>query len=262
MFARLFTRVGLAVAALLPMHTISAEEPDNRDRFAAAVFQDTAGNKLPYRVLAPAKLDPAVKYPLVIFLHGAGERGSDNKKQLVHGMNDFASDEIMAKYPAFVIAPQCPEGQKWVDIDWSAESHQMPAKPSEAMASVFDLIDSFIKTKPVDPKRIYITGLSMGGYGTWDAIQRRPELFAAAVPICGGGDPILAKQIQVVPIWAFHGDKDEAVKVERSRQMIEALKDVGAEPKYTEYKGVGHDSWTKTYKDPAVYEWMFAQRKE
>jgi predicted peptidase len=262
MFARLSAFVCLAIAALMLMHTTSAEEPDNRDRFAAAVFQDTAGNKLPYRVLAPAKLDPAAKYPLVIFLHGAGERGSDNKKQLVHGMNDFASDEIMAKYPAFVIAPQCPEGQKWVDIDWSAESHQMPAKPSEAMASVFDLIDSYLKTKPIDPKRIYITGLSMGGYGTWDAIQRRPELFAAAVPICGGGDPILAKQIQVVPIWAFHGDKDEAVKVERSRQMIEALKDVGAEPKYTEYKGVGHDSWTKTYKDPAVYEWMFAQRKE
>jgi predicted peptidase len=262
MFVRLSAFVCLAIADLMLMHTTSAEEPDNRDRFAAAVFQDTAGNKLPYRVLAPAKLDPAAKYPLVIFLHGAGERGSDNKKQLVHGMNDFASDEIMAKYPAFVIAPQCPEGQKWVDIDWSAESHQMPAKPSEAMASVFDLIDSYLKTKPIDPKRIYITGLSMGGYGTWDAIQRRPELFAAAVPICGGGDPILAKQIQVVPIWAFHGDKDEAVKVERSRQMIEALKDVGAEPKYTEYKGVGHDSWTKTYKDPAVYEWMFAQRKE
>ena len=254
MFARLSACLGSALAAFMPMLTTLAEEPDNRDRFAAAVFQDTAGNKLPYRVLAPAKVDSAAKYPLVIFLHGAGERGSDNKKQLIHGMKDFASDEIMAKYPAFVIAPQCPEGQKWVDIDWSAESHQMPARPSDSMASVFDLIDSYIKTKPVDPKRIYITGLSMGGYGTWDAIQRRPELFAAAVPICGGGDPILAKQIQVVPIWAFHGEKDEAVKVERSRQMIDALKGVGAEPKYTEYKGVGHDSWTQTYKDPAVYE--------
>jgi predicted peptidase len=261
MLARVFALQAFALAAFTPMLTTAAE-PDNRDRFTAAVFQDTAGNKLPYRVLAPTKLNAATKYPLVIFLHGAGERGSDNKKQLVHGMNDFASDEIMAKYPAFVIAPQCPEEKRWVEVDWKLDSHQMPAQPSEPLAGVFDLIDSFVKSKPVDPKRIYITGLSMGGFGVWDAIQRRPELFAAAVPICGGGDPILAKQIQVVPIWAFHGDKDQTVKVERSRQMIEALKGVGAEPEYTEYKGVEHDSWTQTYKDAAVYEWMFAQRKE
>ena len=121
---------------------------------------------------------------------------------------------------AFVIAPQCPEGKKWVEIDWSADSHTMPAEPSEPLAAVFELVDTLLKTQPIDAKRIYITGLSMGGYGTWDAIQRRPDMFAAAVPVCGGGDPALAKQIQFTPIWAFHGDQDQAVKVKRSRVKV------------------------------------------
>jgi predicted peptidase len=261
MFARTITLGGLALAALMPVITAAAD-PDHRDRFAAAVFEDSAGHKLPYRLLAPAKSKAGAKYPLVIFLHGAGERGTDNKKQLVHGMNDFAADEIMAKHPAFVVAPQCPEGKRWVEVDWTLDSHQMPAQPSQPLSSMFELVDTLIKTKPIDTKRIYITGLSMGGFGVWDAVQRRPELFAAAVPICGGGDPLLAKQIHFVPVWAFHGADDKTVKVSRSREMIEALRNVGEEPKYTEYKGVGHDSWTRTYKDPALYEWLFAQRKE
>ena len=261
MLSRATALGGLTLAALMSSITTAAE-PNHRDRFAAAVFQDTAGHKLPYRMLAPAKLDPAARYPLVLFLHGAGERGSDNQKQLVHGMNDFASDEITGKYPAFVVAPQCPEGKRWVEVDWTLDSHQMPAKPSEPLAGVFELIDTLVKTKPIDTGRIYITGLSMGAFGVWDAVQRRPELFAAAAPICGGGDPLLAKQIHFVPVWAFHGDDDKTVKVNRSREMIEALKAVGEEPKYTEYKGVGHDSWTRTYKDPALYEWLFAQRKK
>jgi Predicted peptidase len=261
MFTRATTLCGFALAALMPT-IITAAEPDHRDRFSSAVFQDTAGNKLPYRLLAPAKLDAATKYPLVVFLHGAGERGNDNQKQLVHGMIDFASDEITAKCPSFVVAPQCPEGKRWVEVDWTLDAHQMPAQPSEPLTGMFELIDKLLATKPIDTKRIYITGLSMGGFGVWDAVQRRPELFAAAAPICGGGDPLLAKQIHFVPVWAFHGDDDKTVKVKRSREMIQALRDVGEEPKYTEYKGVGHDSWTQTYKDPALYEWLFAQRKK
>ena len=112
----------------------------------------------------------------------------------------------------------------------------------------------------IDATRLYVTGLSMGGYGTWDALQRYPDRFAAAVPICGGGDVKQAKKIAQIPIWAFHGDKDTAVPVERTRSMIAALKEAGGMPKYTEYPDVGHDSWTATYKDPALHEWMFAQR--
>src|SRR5262245_5157556 len=242
----------LALAAHMTTSSLAAD-PDNRDRFTGAVFQDTAGHKLPYRLLEPAKAAAGTKYPLVVFLHGAGERGNDNQKQLVHGMNDFASDEIMAKYPAFVVAPQCPEGKRWVEVDWTLDAHQMPAQPSEPLTGMFELIDKLVATKPIDTRRIYITGLSMGGFGVWDAVQRRPELFAAAAPVCGGGDPFLAKQIHFVPVWAFHGDEDKTVKVNRSREMIEALKNLGEEPKYTEYKGVGHDSWTRTYQDPTLY---------
>jgi predicted peptidase len=258
----MLARLAIFAACVIAAMPLAAEETDHRDRFSAAVYADPAGYKLPYRMLAPAKRAQGQRYPLVIFLHGAGERGTDNKKQLVHGMNDFASDEIMAKYPAFVVAPQCPEEKRWVEVDWTSDSHAMPEQPSEPLTAVLGLIDELTRSQPIDTKRIYITGLSMGGYGVWDAIQRRPDLFAAAVPICGGGDPILAKQIQFVELWVFHGDADDVVKVGRSRQMVEALKDVGTEVKYTEYKGVGHDSWTETYKNPELYEWLFAQRKK
>jgi predicted peptidase len=200
-------------------------------------------------------------YPLVIFLHGAGERGDDNQKQLVHGMNDFAADEIMAKYPAFVLAPQCPEGQKWSEVDWSAKSSTLPAEISPSLAATLKAADALQKEFSIDPKRIYITGLSMGGYGAWDALSRQPERFAAAAIICGGGDPAYVAKMKEVAIWLFHGGEDRAVPVGRSREMIDALKAAGANPKYTEYPGVGHNSWARTYADPALYDWLFAQKK-
>ena len=248
--------------SLFAMSPLSAAEPlpDHRDRFEARTF--TAGEaKLPYRLLKPKAVEAGKKYPVVLFLHGAGERGTDNKVQLVHGMNDFAADEIMDKYPAFVVAPQCPEGMQWVDTPWSADSHKMPEKPTPALQQSLDLLSALAMEFPIDENRIYITGLSMGGFGAWDAVQRHPKRFAAVVPICGGGDPAFAKAIFTLPVWAFHGDKDEAVKVRRSRDMIEALKAAGGTPKYTEYPGVGHNSWTAAYADPDLYKWLFAQKR-
>lgn len=242
-------------------HSTSMAAADGRDRFEKREFKDAAGQTLLYRLLKPKDYDPKRKYPLVVFLHGAGERGSDNTAQLVHGMSDFASDKIMESYPAFVIAPQCPEEKKWVEVPWTDEEHSMPEEPSTPLRQTLELVDALQKEFSIDPTRLYITGLSMGGFGTWDAIQRRPTLFAAAAPICGGGDAALAKKIKDVPVWAFHGDADEAVKVRRSRDMIAALKAAGGSPKYTEYKGVGHDSWSATYRDPELYKWMFAQQR-
>ncbi len=263
MLPRLGTLTLIALAMTAAMTTAAlADEPDNRERFSEHALKASSGMTLPYRLLAPAKIAPGQKYPLVVFLHGGGERGTDNRKQLVHGMNEFASDEVRSKYPAFVVAPQCPEGKRWVEVDWTLDAHAMPAQPSDSMAALFELLDHVERTQPIDSRRIYLTGLSMGAFGVWDAIQRRPELFAAAAPICGGGDPILAKQIQFVPLWVFHGDADDTVKVKRSREMVEAVKGVGTQVKYTEYKDVGHDSWTRTYQDPALYEWMFAQRRK
>ena len=233
---------------------------DNRDRFETRTFQE-GDYKLPYRLLRPKPFDAQQKYPLVIFLHGAGERGDDNEKQLVHGMNDFASDRVMAKYPAFVIAPQCPEGQAWGGISRLAKSATPEGQLTPALDATLKAVETLRKEFPIDDKRIYITGLSMGGYGTWDALAKRTELFAAAAPICGGGNAASAGTMKDVPIWAFHGADDKTVLVERSREMIEALKAAGAKPKYTEYPGVGHNSWAQTYSNPDLYEWLFAQRK-
>ncbi len=240
---------------------ITAKEPSLAEqRFEVRVFKSEHGS-LPYRMLRPKDYDQSNRYPLVMFYHGAGERGDDNVVQLVHGMNDFASDDVMENYPCFVIAPQCPTGFQWVDTPWTADSHVMPKEPTAPIQLSFDLITSLQKEVSIDEKRIYVTGLSMGGFGAWDAIQRFPNRFAAAAPVCGGGDPAYAKKIAHVPLWAFHGDADTAVKPKRSRDMIAALKEGGGSPKYTEYPGVGHNSWAATYANRQLYAWMFAQKR-
>ncbi|HUG70263.1 MAG TPA: prolyl oligopeptidase family serine peptidase [Pirellulaceae bacterium] len=230
------------------------------ERFEMRVFESEQGS-LPYRLLRPKNYDASRRYPLVIFYHGAGERGDDNVKQLVHGMNDLASDDVMDKYPCFVIAPQCPDEDQWVDTPWTADAHQMPEKPTEPMRLSLELMTSLQSEFSIDEDRLYVTGLSMGGFGVWDAIQRHPHRFAAALPICSGGDPVFAKHIAHIPIWAFHGDADPAVKPKRSQDMVAALKAAGGSPKYTEYPGVGHNSWTATYANREVYAWLFAQQR-
>jgi predicted peptidase len=221
------------------------------------VYTDAKGHQLPYRLLKPAKIEPGQKYPLVLFLHGAGERGDNNEAQLIHGVPEFAKAKNREKYPCFLIAPQCPKGQRWAN--WS--ERKLVDQPTEPMRLVIALLAQAQKEYPIDPQRIYVTGLSMGGYGTWDLISRYPDQFAAAVPICGGGDEGQAAKIAQIPIWVFHGAKDPAVKVERSRTMVAALKKAGGHPKYTEYPDVEHDSWVPAYKDAEMMEWLFAQKK-
>jgi predicted peptidase len=249
-----------ACALVFPMPQF-AVAANALERCEARTFQD-GDFTLPYRLLKPKSIDANQEYPLVIFLHGAGERGDDNEKQLIHGMNDFASDEIMAKYPAFVIAPQCPRGEAWGGIPRLAKTETPSGQLTRELSTVLKATAALRKEFPIDDHRIYITGLSMGGYGTWDALAKRTELFAAAAPICGGGDPASASTIKSVPIWAFHGADDPTVPVERSREMIDALKAAGGQPKYTEYPGVAHNSWSQTYSNPELYAWLFAQRKK
>lgn len=230
--------------------------------FEVREYQGTNGQTLKYRLLKPADYTEGKKYPVVVFLHGAGERGDDNVKQLVHGAKQFATPERRKEFPAFVIAPQCPTGKRWSEVDWSKDTSVLPENPSDAMGLVKDLLDEMIENSQVDTKRIYITGLSMGGYGTWDAIARYPNFFAAAIPICGGGDPNTVEKFKNTPIWCFHGDEDQAVKVGRCREMVDALKKVDGDIKYTEYPGVGHDSWTLTYANPEIYTWLFSKKLE
>ncbi len=235
---------------------------DLADKFEKTQFKNKEGQTLLYRFLKPAKIEAGKKYPLVLFLHGAGERGDDNTAQLVHGVKTFATENFLEKYPCFVVAPQCPNEMKWSDIDWSVEKVVFPEKESPTAVLMMQCLDTLEKELPIDTDREYVTGLSMGGYGSWDAIVRHPKRFAAAVPVCGGCDVSKAKIIAQIPVWTFHGDQDFAVKVERSREIVEALKAVDGKPKYTEYPGVGHDSWNKAYADVAMYEWLFAQKRK
>jgi predicted peptidase len=250
--------------AFNPMHAQDATSPQPADplKVFEASVSNGVGGALPYRLLKPIDFDPQKKYPLVLFLHGAGERGDDNEKQLVHGGRNFADEALRRRHPAFVVVPQCPTGKKWVEVPWDAAGHTSPEDPGETMHAVFGLIDALQKEFPIDKNRIYGVGLSMGGYGTWDILQRKPELLAAAAPICGGGDPSLAEAFKKTPVWAFHGDADPAVPVNRSREMIKAVEAAGGRPIYTEYEGVGHDSWTQAFDNRLVWDWLFAQRKE
>jgi predicted peptidase len=227
--------------------------------FEPREYVDESGKSLNYRLMKPIDYKPSKTYPLVIFLHGAGERGDDNISQLVHAAREFADEERRRAYPAYVLFPQCPKEKKWVNVDWNQESHTLPDQPSESMALVKALVDEMIESAGIDDTRIYITGLSMGGFGTWDAIARYENFFAAAAPICGGGDPATASRFVDLPIWCFHGTKDRVVKFHRTQEMVDALKKLGGDPKFTEYPDVEHNSWTPTYANPALYEWMFAQ---
>lgn len=242
----------LAAALLLP----SWSQGDALER---REYKDATGARLLYRLYKPKGLAPQEKVPLVFFLHGAGERGDDNEAQLKHGVKYFL--EQQAKYPCYVVAPQVPNNLQWVATPWGNPKHTIPEKPTEPMRLAIELLAAIQKEFPdVDPKRIYVTGLSMGGFGTWDLLMRQPKKFAAAVPICGGADDAKAALIAKIPVWDFHGGADDVVKTVRSRNIIAALKAAGGTPKYTEYPGVGHLCWDQAYGEAQLFPWLFQQK--
>jgi predicted peptidase len=255
-----FALLPLSLAFLACFQTSAMAETKN-DAFAAKEYKSAKGESLPYRFLKPERIEPGKSYPLVLFLHGAGERGIDNAAQLTHGVGELAKPENREKHPCFVVAPQCPSDRRWVEVDWALPSHTIPKTPSVPLTLTFELLDQLTAELPVDKSRIYITGLSMGGFGTWDAIARRPDYFAAAVPVCGGGDAAQASRLKALPIWAFHGDRDSVVQSRRTPDMVAAIRQAGGAPKMTIYPGVDHNSWTATYADPAMWNWLFTQKK-
>jgi predicted peptidase len=231
-------------------------------RFSFNKYGNDRGDTLQYRLLFP-DADTMRRYPLVVFLHGSGERGGDNEAQLKWGIMNFATDQNMLLHPAIVIAPQCPEKAGWSNFSRGKNSADMRLQPTPAkpMELLIGLIHQLIKTMPVDTNRIYITGLSMGGFGTYDAIERYPGLFAAAVPVCGGGDISRVASIAHLPIWIFHGAEDPAVNPAYSIDMLQALTRAGAHPGFTFYPETGHFSWLAAYSDPHMMEWLFRQHK-
>ncbi|MFQ3575311.1 MAG: dienelactone hydrolase family protein [Cytophagales bacterium] len=214
--------------------------------------------ELQYQFYSPKTVsEPA---PLVVFLHGAGERGCDNVAQSIHGVNGFLKQYERRKF--FLLAPQCPLQHRWVETDWTLEKHQMNESPSESSQMVFDIIDSLLKNNDkIDVERIYVCGLSMGGFGTWEFLCRKPGFFAAAIPICGGADVSQAILLKNTPVWAFHGMNDKVVLPKRTIDMVNAIKQNGGNPIITLYENAGHDSWTKTFANDLIYDWLFAQKR-
>lgn len=206
-----------------------------------AVADSTDNPPYNYLLFVPASYEKQAKWPLIVFLHGSGERGDRLDLVKVHG-----PPKIVDSKPEFefvVLSPQVPSDERW-EAD-----------------KLMQLIDQVATTAHVDTDRIYLTGLSMGGYGTWTTAAKYPERFAAIVPICGGGEPETAEKLKRLPCWVFHGAKDTAVSLKQSEEMVEALKQAGAAPKFTVYPDAGHDSWTQSYNNPELYEWLLEQRR-
>lgn len=244
----------------------AAEFADRYDELEKCQWNSENGTLL-YRKYTP-ELKSGEKYPLIIFLHGAGERGSNNISQ-VAGQDAFLNliwSEEGKKYSAYVIAPQCPSDKKWCEVSWGdINTHQTPKEPSYGMKLLYELIQDMKLKDQIDPNRIYVTGLSMGGYGTFDFLVRYPEEVAAAIPICGGADnEKLASmpELKEIPIWIFHGGADGVVKTHRSRNAYLALQKNGANVQYTEFPGVGHASWLPAYHTKGLADWLFSQSKE
>jgi predicted peptidase len=224
---------------------------------------------LPYRILLPVNYEPQKKYPLILVLHGAGERGNDNEAQLVHGSYLFLKDSIRKNYPAIVVFPQCPLNSFWSNVQFQYDSVSgfrnfiflADGEPTLAMKLVQQLLYKLLKDYPVNKKQVYVGGLSMGGMGTFEMVRRNPKIFAAAFPICGGGATATAPLMKKVKWWVFHGDADNVVPAALSTEMVNALKAAGADVKYSLYPGVYHNSWDNAFAEPELLPWLFSVKK-
>lgn len=245
------------------------------------VYVAANGMQLPYRIFIPGD-SVHKKLPLVIFLHGRGDRGRNNDRKTFERVGLFMNElslvapNMQHQFPCYVLIPQCSD--KTVNEEWAkwegntpetpfkglgqGGSYVMSEQPSESGEATLELIDRTISTKNIDADRVYLIGLSMGGFGTWEFTARRPDLFAAAVPMAGYSDPRQVEKIKNIPFWIFHGDADKSNPVEGSRTMYRLLKKAGAEVKYTEYEGVGHgDSFKMAFKESELIPWIFSHRK-
>lgn len=225
-------------------------------------------DSIQYRILYPENYNPDKQYPVVFFLHGSGERGNDNVKQLVHGGSLFLNPAYRKQFPAVVIFPQCPENSNWsnvgfVDGETGAKrfAFKKGGKPTATMHALIGMIENFVNKPFIDKKQVYVGGLSMGGMGTYELLRRKPKMFAAAFAICGGDHIGNVKHYRNVPLWIFHGGKDAVVPPEFSKQIADHLKIIGKEVKYTLYPDANHNSWDATFAEPQLLPWLFSHRK-
>jgi predicted peptidase len=226
--------------------------------------QDT----MQYRVLFPEHFDPKQKYPVLFFLHGGGERGDDNEAQLIHGAKLFLDPEVRKEFPAIVIFPQCSKDSYWSNTNASTDSlgkrhfeFQKGGKPTKAMHALLGLVDDFLAKPYANKKQVYIGGLSMGGMGTYEMLRRKPRKFAAAFAICGGDNLANVNKYKKVPLWIFHGGKDDVVDPKFSKEIADQLKIIGKEVKYTHYPEANHNSWDAAFAEPTLLPWLFSHKK-
>jgi predicted peptidase len=234
--------IPVLVAALACL-AYAATRPANKPKQIAATFESKIHVRVNYLLYLPPDYATEEKLPLLVFLHGAG--ACDDNLDMVKRDGLPKLIEQGKTFPFIIVSPQCGKDQ-W----WTAEQRELTA-----------LIDEIVAKYKVDPERIYLTGLSMGGFGTWSLAAYAPDRFAAIIPICGGGTPNVARLLEKTPVWAFHGGKDPIVPVTQSQEMIDAIKKAGGEAKLTIYPDAGHDSWTATYANPEIYEWLLAHKR-
>lgn len=223
---------------------------------------------LQYRILMPKNFDASKQYPLVLFLHGAGERGSDNEAQLTHGSKLFASRKNRRNFQSIVVFPQCPESSYWANVKIDRTSKPIKigfpvgVEPTKPMALVMQLIDSLTLKPFVNKNRVYVGGLSMGGMGTFEILYRKPKMFAAAIAICGAGNPETAKSYaKTTPLWVFHGANDNVVNPQASVKMVDGILEYGGKPNFTLYAKDNHNSWDSAFAEPELLPWLFSNIK-
>lgn len=254
---------GLFLVFGMAMATWAKAQFSIQEMYSPEVITNSFGETMPMRVWRHYKPEDR-PVPVVLLLHGSGQSGKDNLKQLetfTAFHNSVLIDDTLP--PALYVIPQCTAANPWVRTIAFKEDFRQPRYPAPALRTVKEYLDALIKEGTADPERLYIAGFSLGGFGTWDAIQRWPNFFAAAIPICGGGsvEELPIRNAATTSIWAFHGGADGTVPPACSRRMIAALTQVGVSPKYTEYPNAGHVIWQRALGDSAVIRWMFRQRR-
>jgi predicted peptidase len=245
----------------------AAQQPADLSEYEAKQFI-SGTDTLPYRMLLPKNYDNSKTYPLILFLHGAGERGNDNQSQLMHGGSLFLRDSIREKYPAIVVFPQCPQSSYWsnVQITQTADNKrefkfQADGDATTSMNLAMGLTHKILEEYPVKKDQVYVMGLSMGGMGTFEIVRRMPATFAAAVPICGGADTTTGKSLRKTAWWIFHGAKDDVVPPRYSEDMVKELyKYYDVDMDFTLYSNSKHDSWNMVFKEPALMQWLFSKQ--
>ncbi|KAA8480209.1 phospholipase/carboxylesterase [Arcticibacter tournemirensis] len=260
-------KLKLFLLSLIILVSASLEAQDLK-KYERSTFV-SKNDTLPYRILFPEDFDSSKKYPVLFFLHGRGESGDNNESQLTHGGRLFLKKDIRKNYPAIIIFPQCPKDSYWANVDISTDStgkrsfdFQKGGEPTKAMHALLGLVERMLEKPYADKQQIYVGGLSMGGMGTFELLRRKPEVFAAAFAICGGDNVKNVKKYRKIPLWIFHGAKDDIVDPQFSERIVEELHKKGNDVKFTVYPEANHNSWDSALAEPDLLPWLFSNIKD